>query len=296
VCSCTFLQLAARWRELSDEERQPYLDLHHADTQRYHRESHAADVAALEQVEARRLAAATVQEGESRGARAHAEAERLRREERRLKKLQASAADDSEEAMLRREIAAQKKAEVHERREKREAEEKKLAKQHKKLDKEEAKKAANRLDYLLKQSSIFAKLQGGKGKLPGADEKDDVKQDNIIQKKPAGREGVHHIHDTPGDDEAEEEEEEEASQHVFLTKQPSSIKFGHLKAYQLEALNWMIHLAEKGLNGILADEMGLGKTLQSISILAYHWEFLRIQGKIFYLREWCLDERSSIDI
>ena len=25
-------------------------------------------------------------------------------------------------------------------------------------------------------------------------------------------------------------------------------------------------------------EMGLGKTLQSISILAYHWEFLRIQG------------------
>ncbi|OEU07162.1 SNF2_N-domain-containing protein, partial [Fragilariopsis cylindrus CCMP1102] len=51
-----------------------------------------------------------------------------------------------------------------------------------------------------------------------------------------------------------------------------------LKPYQLESLNWMIHLAEKGLNGILADEMGLGKTLQSISILAYHWEYLRIQG------------------
>jgi Superfamily II DNA/RNA helicases, SNF2 family len=40
----------------------------------------------------------------------------------------------------------------------------------------------------------------------------------------------------------------------------------------------MIHLAEKGLNGILADEMGLGKTLQSISILAYHYEYQRIQG------------------
>jgi hypothetical protein len=26
-----------------------------------------------------------------------------------------------------------------------------------------------------------------------------------------------------------------------------------MKAYQLEGLNWMIHLAEKGLNGILAD-------------------------------------------
>merc|ERR1719506_3151093 len=40
----------------------------------------------------------------------------------------------------------------------------------------------------------------------------------------------------------------------------------------------MIHLAEKGLNGILADEMGLGKTLQSIAVLAYYWEYLRIQG------------------
>eukprot|EP00980_Cylindrotheca_fusiformis_P022389 scaffold9267_cov168-Cylindrotheca_fusiformis.AAC.1 len=59
---------------------------------------------------------------------------------------------------------------------------------------------------------------------------------------------------------------------------PSCIKFGKLKPYQLESLNWMIHLAEKGLNGILADEMGLGKTLQSIAILAYHWEYLKIQG------------------
>jgi SWI/SNF-related matrix-associated actin-dependent regulator of chromatin subfamily A member 5 len=42
---------------------------------------------------------------------------------------------------------------------------------------------------------------------------------------------------------------------VYLTKQPSTIKFGQLKPYQLEALNWMIHLTEKGLNGILADEM-----------------------------------------
>ncbi|EED93751.1 predicted protein, partial [Thalassiosira pseudonana CCMP1335] len=66
--------------------------------------------------------------------------------------------------------------------------------------------------------------------------------------------------------------------HVFLTKQPNCIKFGTLKPYQLEGLNWMIHLAEKGLNGILADEMGLGKTLQSISILAYHYEYLKIQG------------------
>jgi len=37
-----------------------------------------------------------------------------------------------------------------------------------------------------------------------------------------------------------------------------------MKQYQIEGLNWMINLQDRGLNGILADEMGLGKTLQSI--------------------------------
>jgi SWI/SNF-related matrix-associated actin-dependent regulator of chromatin subfamily A member 5 len=50
-------------------------------------------------------------------------------------------------------------------------------------------------------------------------------------------------------------DDEEDDKHHFLTKQPDCIKFGQMKPYQLEGLNWMIHLAEKGLNGILADEM-----------------------------------------
>jgi SWI/SNF-related matrix-associated actin-dependent regulator of chromatin subfamily A member 5 len=40
----------------------------------------------------------------------------------------------------------------------------------------------------------------------------------------------------------------------------------------------MIRLQKNGINGILADEMGLGKTLQSISILAYMYEFSHIPG------------------
>lgn len=246
------MKLATRWRELRESERKPYLDRHAAELQRFRQESHDADVAALAVVEARRAAALNVED--SRGARAVMDQERVKREERRLQKQRASAEDDSEEANRRREIAAQKKAEVKERREKREAEENLLAKQHKKLDKEEARKASARLDYLLKQSSIFAKLQGGKGGLPtGADDQAASKQ--IDKKKPpAKRDGVHHIHrpDSAAEDD-EVEEEEEIDRHVFLTKQPSSIKSGQLKAYQLEALNWMIHLAEKGLNGILAD-------------------------------------------
>ena len=42
-----------------------------------------------------------------------------------------------------------------------------------------------------------------------------------------------------------------------------------MRAYQIEGLNWLISLYERGINGILADEMGLGKTLQAISILGY---------------------------
>ncbi|CAN0446314.1 unnamed protein product, partial [Laminaria digitata] len=65
---------------------------------------------------------------------------------------------------------------------------------------------------------------------------------------------------------------------TFLTKQPDCIKFGTMRHYQLEGLNWMIRLNENGINGILADEMGLGKTLQSISVLAYMYERKGIGG------------------
>lgn len=49
---------------------------------------------------------------------------------------------------------------------------------------------------------------------------------------------------------------------VRLKKQPPNIENGTMREYQVEGLNWMIHLHDCGLNGILADEMGLGKTLQ----------------------------------
>lgn len=59
------------------------------------------------------------------------------------------------------------------------------------------------------------------------------------------------------------EEVEDASDEVItrLQVQPSILKGGLLRDYQLDGLNWMISLYEQGLNGILADEMGLGKTI-----------------------------------
>ncbi|KAG6959731.1 hypothetical protein JG688_00009956 [Phytophthora aleatoria] len=68
------------------------------------------------------------------------------------------------------------------------------------------------------------------------------------------------------------------ARYTRITQQPSVIKFGTMKPYQLEGLNWMIRLHDSGVNGILADEMGLGKTLQSISLLAYLREARGIEG------------------
>jgi ATP-dependent helicase STH1/SNF2 len=45
---------------------------------------------------------------------------------------------------------------------------------------------------------------------------------------------------------------------VESVKQPTMMKGGQLKEYQLAGLSWLISLYNNNLNGILADEMGLG--------------------------------------
>lgn len=44
---------------------------------------------------------------------------------------------------------------------------------------------------------------------------------------------------------------------------------GELKEYQLKGLRWLNNLFEQGINGILADEMGLGKTVQAIALITH---------------------------
>eukprot|EP01035_Chromulina_nebulosa_P018288 gene18288-23968_t len=60
--------------------------------------------------------------------------------------------------------------------------------------------------------------------------------------------------------------------------QPSMLKGGDLKEYQLSGLQWLVSLYNNNLNGILADEMGLGKTIQSIALLAYLMEIKHNNG------------------
>ncbi|KAF8379544.1 hypothetical protein HHK36_028984 [Tetracentron sinense] len=58
-----------------------------------------------------------------------------------------------------------------------------------------------------------------------------------------------------------------------VLRQPSMLRAGILRDYQLVGLQWMLSLYNNKLNGILADEMGLGKTVQVMALIAYLMEF-----------------------
>lgn len=58
-----------------------------------------------------------------------------------------------------------------------------------------------------------------------------------------------------------------------VMRQPSMLRAGTLRDYQIVGLQWMLSLYNNKLNGILADEMGLGKTVQVMALIAYLMEF-----------------------
>jgi len=139
--------------------------------------------------------------------------------------------------------------------------------------KDDKARTKDRMRYLLKQADIFQHFMntkeesGGKGKKAakageGAGargrKREEEEDKELLQDEMEGDQALNQAH--------------------RLTVQPSCIKFGTMRDYQLQGLNWMIHLYDNGINGILADEMGLGKTLQTISLLGYLHEFRGITG------------------
>eukprot|EP00944_MAST-04C_sp_MAST-4C-sp1_P014672 g14672.t1 len=135
-----------------------------------------------------------------------------------------------------------------------------------------------RLDWLSKQASLFSFFSSGKDFQKDADaHREATKAKRGRKKKSSGRGGGNRM-----------TEEEEDSQMLAqsksgvratrLTVQPNCIKYGTMRDYQIEGLNWLISLYDRGINGILADEMGLGKTLQTISILGYLHEARGVTG------------------
>ena len=54
-----------------------------------------------------------------------------------------------------------------------------------------------------------------------------------------------------------------------MVTQPTYIKHGELRDFQIKGLNWMAYVWSRNENGILADEMGLGKTVQTVAFLSW---------------------------
>ena len=128
-----------------------------------------------------------------------------------------------------------------------------------------------RLKFLLKQTEIFAHfLIGGKTeennknkKAESGSKRKSISKGNNNANNNTNANDLQYLSDE--DNELNDIEKEITR----LYTQPSILIGGKLTNYQLDGLNWIISLYERGLNGILADEMGLGKTIQSIAFLAY---------------------------
>ncbi|KAH9113785.1 hypothetical protein AeMF1_012062 [Aphanomyces euteiches] len=237
-------EISARWNNLTPEEREPFLDAAKADRERYEEECLIRDRQVQEEQERKRQERNAVDvDGKRERKAAAAEPQREKRPAKQL-------SDDQIEAKRRREEASQK---VKDAKNELKAEEER---QKDSLKEKKAEAAAARLKYLLSQSDIFKHFGV---KEPPKDTKEKSKKKKSEREE--DDELLHDKHDT-----------------VRLTVQPSVIKYGTMRQYQLEGLSWMVNLANQGINGILADEMGLGKTLQTISVLGYFKEFHNISG------------------
>jgi len=137
----------------------------------------------------------------------------------------------------------------------------------------QASRLKKRMQFLLKQADIFQHFMPSGSSAAAAD--DDAKNKKKKKSRHASGRASEDAEDAAllADEAAEDAD---ASGHR-LTVQPGVVK-GTMRKYQLEGLNWLIHLYDNSMNGILADEMGLGKTLQTISLLGYLHEYRGITG------------------
>lgn len=187
-----------------------------------------------------------------------------------------------------------------------------LAESNAAVDKALVDAASGRRKYLLAQAPLFRKFLG----LDDGDEGDDEGGSDLGGKKKgkaaAGTAGG--VDAGPGKRRRMTETEEDRLlvqddgaalvQTTRLERQPANVT-GTMRPYQVEGLNFMIGLYERGINGILADEMGLGKTLQTISMLAFLRLYKNITGPHIIIvpkstlgnwmneiKRWCPDIRA----
>ncbi|KAG9396285.1 chromatin-remodeling complex ATPase chain [Carpediemonas membranifera] len=104
--------------------------------------------------------------------------------------------------------------------------------------------SSRKLDEILSDNRLFSSLTKTKAETPA--EKADRRHTK------GGRD----------DEDTMLDEEEDES-----VRPPPTLKFGKLRPYQEDGLEWMVGLRKREINGILADEMGLGKTVQTVALI-----------------------------
>ncbi|KAI9906732.1 hypothetical protein PsorP6_016200 [Peronosclerospora sorghi] len=196
-------------------------------------------------------------------------------DEDNVKQVSSSAQEDAKKTMLSEEeleaLRREEEAVLQDQRD-RQSKSLDLVKQTLTQDADWGKKTAweKKMAFLMAQSDVFTSfLMGGNSA---------VGKEMSRTKKAAAKDAGSKRGKSSKQADAQALRDMDDARYTRITQQPSIIKFGTMKPYQLEGLNWMIRLHDSGVNGILADEMGLGKTLQSISLLAYLREARGIEG------------------
>ena len=136
------------------------------------------------------------------------------------------------------------------------------AEQKKELKKMKGRSMDEKLKFLLEQAEKYTQTML-------TEHFEESKKTPTKRKKKGGKESKRRSH---------LQDDSDPDQQYVLTRliaQPSKLT-GELRPYQLDGLNWMINLYEKGLSGILADEMGLGKTIQTISLIAFLSQYKKL--------------------
>eukprot|EP00935_MAST-01C_sp_MAST-1C-sp1_P001291 g1291.t1 len=247
-------ETSRQWKELDESAKAKYTKLAAADKARFQKENEERDREYERQQEERRKQREENVEGmrERKPAQVFVERKVVHRELT---------------AEQKREKAAQKKA--------RDAKVAETDKQLAALNAEKAAAAQARLSFLLQQADIFQHFgsgvnasKAGSGSAASAAPTSPTKTGTKGKGKSGGGTPSRRERQNSHADEELMEDDEAPVQHKF-TESPPYIKFGKMRPYQIEGLNWMVNLGRLGINGILADEMGLGKTLQTISVLGY---------------------------
>lgn len=258
-----------RWSSLSEEEKGKFEAMARDDAARYARESHEADVRAMQRREALQKERETIfldtEGGDQRTTRKGLV--KKRRKETRKKERVITEADEqdanfeeesdgsfdsdqleseSERPVKKRpRVVSQKQQEyMNKIKKERLDKEKYISDRQEDLRRERAAQAKRRLEFLLQQSNIFAHF----GRV-----KEDTAKYGIKSQDQKHGERVNRRDAQIQDEDPEEMAEVDEHEATFLTKQPSTLGHGTMRAYQLEGLNWMIRLQENGVNGILAD-------------------------------------------